>query len=189
VISPLTNEEPSAGVNMRCLIDDEVANEPSDAKVTLVSFVMKGLCVGPKMPIVKLLKFRKSRADQLKQLSGLFDELKKQIDSSSSRKEQEDAAKKLFENTIEPELQSLQKELDKNEIPTTWKGFIRSVHFMASAAGLASMVGLSGPAALGAGAFITMADIGRSVFNLSRVKRSPYTYLLNAKRKFSLHHN
>jgi hypothetical protein len=53
---------------------------------------------------------------------------------------------------------------------------------------LAATTGFSGSMLLGAGAFITLADVGIKTY-LARAKArasSPYTYLLDIERKFSL---
>ncbi|MFT4077805.1 DUF6236 family protein [Rhodomicrobium sp.] len=188
-VSPLTNEEPSSGVNLRCLIDDVSASGPAAARGALVSVVMEGLKVDPETPMTKLLAFRKNRTDQLAELSGLFDDLKLKIEKSSSAKELEEGAKGLFENKIRPGLTKLKKELKTQTIHSVWEGVQRGVTVSVPASGvLAYATGFSGAMLLGAGAFITLADVGIKSY-LARAKTrasSPYTYLLDVERKFSL---
>ncbi|WP_128961942.1 DUF6236 family protein [Bradyrhizobium guangzhouense] len=188
-VSPLTNEEPSSGVNLRCLVEDVAAGGPTAAKGALVSVVMEGLQVDPGTPITHLLRFRKNRADQLAELSGIFDELKGRIEKSSSTDELEDAAKAIFENKISPGLKKLKRELKQQSIQSAWEGFQRAVTVSAPAGGvLAAATGFSGTMLLGVGAFITMADVGiKSYLARSKARASsPYTYLLDIERRFSL---
>lgn len=188
-VSPLTNEEPSSGVNLRCLIEDVAASGETAARGALVSVVMKGLKIDPEASMKKLLAFRRGRKDQIAELSGLFDDLKGKLETSSSPKELEDGAKRLFENKIQPGLQKLKTELEAQSIQSVWDGVQRG--FTVSAAGggaLAYITGYTGPMLLGAAAFITMADVSMKSY-LARSKArasSPYTYLFDVERKFSL---
>jgi hypothetical protein len=188
-VSPLTNEEPSSGVNLRCLIEDVSASGPSAATGALVSVVIKHLRVDPETPIHKLLAFRRRREDQLAELSGVFDDLKAKIEKSSSPKELEDGAKRLFAQKIRPGLRKLKKELELQTIQSVWEGVQRAMTISAPAGGmLATVTGFSGSLLLGAGAFITMADVGVKTY-LTRARTrmsSPYTYLFDIERKFSL---
>ena len=68
-LSALTNEEPSLGINLHALLDDVKPSSQSDKKGALVSFVMEVLRVDPTTKIEKLLQFRRSRENQLAELS------------------------------------------------------------------------------------------------------------------------
>jgi hypothetical protein len=188
-VSPLTNEEPSSGVNLRCLIEDVAASGPSAATGALVSVVMKGLRVEPETPIQRLLAFRRNHSVQLAELSEMFDELKGRIEKSSSPEELEDATARLFENKIWPGLRALKDELKRQTIESAWAGIQRALTISMPAGGmLSAATGFSGSMLLGAGAFITMADVGiKSYLARSKTRASsPYTYLLDIQRKFSL---
>jgi hypothetical protein len=190
-VSPLTNEEPSSGINLRCLIDDVVEGGETAARGALVSVVMKGLKVDPEVPMKKLLAFRRHRIDQLAELTGIFDDLKAKIEKSSSTKELEESARKLYTGKIKPELQKLKRELKLQAIQSVWEGLQRGITISAPAGGvLAATTGFSGTILLGAAAFITLADVGmKSFFARSKARASPYTYLLDVERKFSLPHS
>lgn len=188
-VSALTNEESSSGINLRCLVDDVSATGETAARGALVSVVMKGLKVDPSAPIAKLIGFRRGRNEQLAELSGLFDDLKGKIEKSSSSKELEDGARRIFNNKIRPALNKLKRELDAQSIDSVWDGVQRGITVSAAGGGaLAYTTGYTGPMLLGAAAFITLADVGvRSYLARSRVKSSsPYTYLLDVERKFAL---
>lgn len=187
-VSPLTNEESSSGVNLRCLIDDVAASGPTAARGALVSVVMEGLRVDPQTPIQKLLIFRKGRRDQLAELSGKFDALKNSIEKSEDGGEIESKAKRTFENDIRPALAKLKNELKDQAIGSAWEGFQTAATFSAAPSAALWATGFSAPVALGVGAFITAAGIGiKSYLGRSKVRAaSPYTYLLDIERKFSL---
>lgn len=188
-VSALTNEEPSSGVNLRCLVDDIAASGETAARGAIVSVVMKGLKVDPESSVEKMIAFRRGRKDQIAELSGYFDDLKGKIEKSSSPKELEEGAKRLFENKIHPGLEKLKKELESQSIQSVWDGVQRGFTVSAASGGaLAYITGYTGPMLLGAAAFITLADVGmKSYLARSKVRASsPYTYLLDVERKFSL---
>ena len=187
-MSPLTNEEPSLGVNLRCLIDDVSATGPTAARGALVSLVMEGLRVDPETPIQKLLSFRKNRHGQLAELSGKFDALKVSIEKSSEPREISINSRRVFENEIQPALAKLKKELQNQTIASAWEGFQTASTFSVAPSAALWATGVSAPIALGVGAFITAAGIGvKSYLGRAKVRgASPYTYLLDVERKFSL---
>ncbi len=187
-VSPLTNEESSSGVNLRCLIDDVTASGPTAARGALVSVVMKGLRVDPETPIQKLLNFRRVRRDQLAELSGKFDALKSSIEKSAGGREIESEAKRVFKNEIRPALSKLKIELKNQTIGSAWEGFQTAITFSAVPSTALWATGFSAPVVLGVGAFITAAGIGiKSYLGRSKARAaSPYTYLLDIERKFSL---
>jgi hypothetical protein len=188
-VSALTNEEPASGVNLRCLVDDVAASGETAARGTLVSVIIKSLKIDPKLPVRKLIAFRRGRKEQIAELSGHFDDLKGKIEKASSSKELEESAKRLFENKIRPSLKKLKKELEAQSIQSVWDGVQRGFTVSAASSGvLVYVTGYTGPMLLGAAAFITLADVGvKSYLARSRVRASsPYTYLLDVERKFVL---
>lgn len=187
-VSPLTNEESSSGVNLRCLIEHVTASGPTAARGALVSVVMEGLRVNPETPIQQLLAFRRRRRDQLAELSGKFDVLKRSIEKSADGREIESNAKRIFENEVRPALAKLKKELKDQAIGSAWDGFQTAATFSAVPSTALWATGFSAPVALGASAFITAAGIGiKSYLGRSKTRAaSPYTYLLDVERKFSL---
>ena len=187
-MSPLTNEGPSAGVNLRCLIDDVSASGPTASRGALVSVVMEGLRVDPETPIQKLLNFRRGRRDQLAELSGKFDALKSSIEKSADGEEIECRARRVFENEIRPALMKLKNELRDQAIGSAWEGFQTAATFSAAPSAALWATGFSAPVALGVGAFITAAGIGiKSYLGQSEARAaSPYTYLMDIERKFSV---
>ncbi|MDR3535736.1 MAG: DUF6236 family protein [Acetobacteraceae bacterium] len=187
-VSPLTNEESSSGVNLRCLIDDVTASGPTAARGALVSVVMEGLRVDPETPIQKLLKFRRGRRDQLAELSGKFDALRSSIEKSADGRKIESEAKRVFENEVRPALARLKNELKDQAIGSAWDGFQSAATYSAAPSVALWATGFSAPVVLGVGAFITAAGIGvKSYLGQSKARAaSPYTYLLDIERKFSL---
>lgn len=108
-VSPLTNEEPYSGVNLRFLIDDVVSSEVAAARGALVSLVMENLRVDLSVPIHKLISFRRERSDQLIDLQAQFDELKGKIEKAGTAEEMEEGAKRLYVNKIRPGSRNLSR--------------------------------------------------------------------------------
>ena len=90
---------------------------------------MEGLRVDPETPILKLLKFRRGRQDQLAELSGKFDSLKNSIEKSADGPEIESKAKRVFENEVRPALAKLKNELKDQAIGSAWEGFQTAATF------------------------------------------------------------
>lgn len=187
-VSPLTNEERSSGVNLRCLGNDITSDGPNAARGALVSVVMEGLRIDPDTPIAEILKFRQKKKDQLAELSGKFDTLKKSIEKSEEGREIAINAKRVFENEIRPALGKLKTELKNQTIQSAWSGFQTASTFSAVPSTALWVTGVSAPVALGIGAFITAAGIGiKSYLARSKARSaSPYTYLLDVEKKFRI---
>lgn len=194
-ISPLTYSEPSHGLSFRFMFDDIIENSPRNATGALVSVVMRGLRVDSSVPVEKLIRFRRKRKDQYfemsQKLKDFGDALTKfehddRSDPSGALKEQASA---LYNREIEPKLRALKRELDGQSIQTAWEGAYRALTISVPSAGaLAYFTGLAGPALLGAGATLAVADIGvRSYLSGQKVRASnPFSYLHDAKQSFGL---
>jgi hypothetical protein len=186
-LSPLTTQESYQGLNLRCFIDDVGAAEPSDARGALLTLVMEGLRIDPNTPITKLLAFRRARANQLAELSALFDDFKSKIEKSEEG-ELAERAKRIFRNNIRPGLEKLKKELADQSIQSAWKGFYQAATFSAGGGALLAEVAVAAPATVVAlGAFLTVTNVAvNSIFARRKVRAtSPYTYLLDIEKEFS----
>lgn len=187
-VSPLTDHEISSGVNLRCLLDDVTSNSPSAARGALVSVVMEGIRINPETKISKILKFRRKRRDQLAELAGQLDKLKSGIENFSDSRELQDGSMRIYENEIRPNLANLKRELDNQAIESAWDGMLTaSTYSVAPCAGLVA-AGVSEAVALGVGGLLSAAGLSiKSYLARSKARAaSPYTYLLDIQRKFSL---
>lgn len=188
-LSPLTSEDASQGLNLRCLIDDVAASGPSDAKGALLTLVMESIRVDPEVPIQRLIAFRRRKAAQLAELSGIFDDLRAQIEKSEDGSDLTEKAKKLFVNKVRPGLEKLRGELNDQAIQSVWSGIARTATVsVAAGSALATFTDWPSSTLLGAGAFLTVADIAVKSYFANRKARasSPYSYLFDVQRKFSL---
>jgi hypothetical protein len=188
-LAALTSEEPSMGINLHTILDDVKPSAQSDRKGALVSFVMEAIKVDPKTRIDKLLAFRRSRENQLADLSAQFEDLSSKIATCDTGKELEERAKDVYVTRIRPKLEALRGELKDSSIQSVWEGVQRAVTVSVPAGGaLAYFSGLTGTTLLAAGAAIAVTDVTVKT-HLARNKArraSPYTYLLDVKRKFSI---
>lgn len=188
-LSALTNEEPSMGVNLHTLIEDVKPSSQSDKKGALVSFVMEALRVDPKTKVEKLLAFRKARANQLAELAAQFDDLSSKISTCDSAKELKTEASDAYVKKIRPKLEALKNELGDSSIQSVWEGVQRAVTISVPAGGaLAYFSGFTGTTLLTAGAALAITDVAVKTHLARRKARraSPYTYLLDIQRKFSV---
>jgi hypothetical protein len=188
-LAALTSEEPSMGVNLQSLLDDVKPSAHSDKKGALVSFVMQAIKVDPNTRIDKLLAFRRSHKNQLAELTAQFEDLSSKITTSESGIELQELAKDAYVTRIHPKLAALKGELRDCSIQSVWEGMQRAVTVTAPAGGaLAYFTGLTGNMLLAAGAAIAVTDVAIKT-HLARNKArraSPYTYLLDVERKFSI---
>jgi hypothetical protein len=186
-VSPLTSEEISLGINLRCLLDDVGSSDSSAAKGALLTVTLESLRIDPQVPVERLIAFRRSRANQLADLSATFDDLKNSIIKSEEKRELKEKAKRVFSTRVRPKLESLKAELAGQTIQSAWEGFQRAITItLPSGSALAIFGGWPTEVALGVGASLAIADVGvRSYFARQKARASPYTYLLDVERKFS----
>jgi hypothetical protein len=195
-LSPLTHQTNYQGLNLRCLIDEEVgagdhqvgAGE-HDARGTLLTIVMRNLQVDPDASVRKLIAFRRKNADQLAELSARFDGLKSSLEKSQDQRELEERAKRILENEIRPGLNKLKKELQDQSINAAWKGFYQAATLSTTAGfALTHFAQANSLSVAGVGLFITTANVAiEAAFTRRRTRTSsPYTYLLDIEKRFSL---
>ncbi|NYZ15024.1 hypothetical protein HL658_20960 [Azospirillum sp. RWY-5-1] len=184
----LTNEEPSMAVNLHTILEDVKASQQSDKKGALVSFIMESIRIDPNTRIDKLLNFKRSRTNQLAELSAQFDDISSKISSCETAQELEEKVRIVYANRVRPKLEALKQELKENSIQSLWEGMYRAVTVSVPAGGaLAYFTGFSGQALLAAGAVLAVTDVSVKTHLARRKTRrtSPYTYLLDIERKFS----
>ncbi|MCW5716271.1 MAG: hypothetical protein KIS68_00420 [Bauldia sp.] len=194
-LSPLTYFEPSHGLSFRFMFDDVVDNSPQNATGALVSVVMRGLRVDSSVPVEKIIRFRRSRQDQYLEMSQKLRELSDALttfepepgtDAGHALRAQ---ASKLYQKEVDPKLRALKRELDNQSIQTMWEGAYRALTISVPSAGaLAYFTGLTGPALLGAGAALAVADIGVRSYLAGRKSRAsnPFSYLHDVSQSFGL---
>jgi hypothetical protein len=188
-LAALTSEEPSMGINLHAVLDDVKPSAQSDKKGALVSFVMEAIKIDPKTRIDKLLAFRRSRENQLAELSAQFEDLSSKITTCDTGKELEERAKDTYVSRIRPKLDALKRELKDSSIQSVWEGVQRAVTVSVPAGGaLAYFSGLTGTTLLAAGAAIAVTDVAiKNHLATNKARRaSPFTYLLDVERKFSI---
>jgi Family of unknown function (DUF6236) len=188
-LAALTNEEPSMGVNLHTLLEDVKPFAQSDKKGALVSFVMEAISVDPATRVDRLLAFRRSRESQLAELSAQFDDISSKISNCETARELQIKVRDAYITKVRPKLESLKDELGDNSIQAVWDGMQRAVTISVPAGGaMAYFSGLTGTTLLAAGAAIAITDIAvKSHLARKKARRtSPYTYLLDVQRNFSM---
>jgi hypothetical protein len=189
-LSPLTSQEAYQGLNLRFLIEgDKGPGEEQDANGALLTLVMESLRIDPKTSVSKMIAFRRSRATQLAELSAMFDDLGSKIEKSEDQRDLKDKARRAFENRIRPGLEKVKKELQDQTIQSTWKGFYQSAMFSAPLGTvIAAFAQANSASIVGAGLLLSGVNVAVNSIFARRKSRasSPYTYLLDIERKFSL---
>lgn len=188
-LAALTNEESSMGINLHTLLDDLKPHASTDKKGAVVSFIMEAIRVDPATRVDKLIAFRRSRKNQLAELAAQFDIVSSNISSCETAKDLECKVRDVYVTKIRPKLESLKEELGDNSIQAVWEGVQRAVTISVPASGaMAYFSGLTGTTLLAAGAAIAVTDVAIKTHLAGRKTRraSPYTYLLDVERKFSL---
>jgi hypothetical protein len=177
------------GVNLHTLLEDVKPSAQSDKKGALVSFIMEALRVDPTTRVDKMLSFRRSRESQLAELAVQFDDISSKISNCETAKELEQKVCDTYVTRIKPKLDSLKEELGDNSIQAVWDGVQRAVTISVPAGGaMAYFSGLTGTTLIAAGAAIAITDVAvRTHLARKKTRRaSPYTYLLDVERKFSI---
>jgi len=187
-IATLTNEEPSMAVNLRSLLEDVSPSSQSNKTGALVSFMMETIRIDPKTRVDRLLAFRRSREDQLAELSAQFEDISSKIGSAETAKELKKKVGDAYTTRVRPKLTSLKKELKDSSIQSVWDGMQRAVTMTIPAGGLISYFSqFSGTMLLAASAAIAVTDLAvKTHLARNKVRRaSPFTYLLDVEKKFS----
>jgi hypothetical protein len=191
-LSPLTSSEPTHGLSFRFMFDDVVESSNQSATGALVSIAMRGLRVDASVSVDKLIAFRRDRKDQYLEMAQQFGELSDEISQSGNGEDGEAMlakAQKTYDAKIEPQLRALKRELETNSIQTVWEGAFRALTVSVPSAGaLGYFTGLTGGALLGAGALLTVADVGVRSYLVSRKSRggNPFSYLHDISANFGL---
>ena len=134
-LAALTNEEPSMGVNLHTFLEEVRPSAKSDKKGALVSFVMETICVDPKTRVDKLLTFKRSRKNQLAELSAQFGEISSKISSCETGMDVKEKSRDSHVTKIRPKLESLKEELGDSSIQAVWDGVQRAVTITVLASG------------------------------------------------------
>ncbi|WP_187335906.1 hypothetical protein [Novosphingopyxis iocasae] len=191
-LSPLTSSEPSQGLSFRFLFDDVIENSKQNATGALVSLAMRGLTVDASVPVESLIKFRRNRKDQYIEMAQKLSEFSAEISECCEESDGRALlakAQTTYDNKVEPQLRALKRELDNNSIQTVWEGAFRALTVSVPSAGaLNFFTGLTGGALLGAGALLTIADVGVRSYLVGRKSRggNPFSYLHDIRANFGL---
>lgn len=191
-LSPLTSSEPSQGLSFRFLFDDVVENSNQSATGALVSIAMRGITVDASVPVESLIKFRRSREDQYLEMAQKLSEFSAEIAESGGESDGQALlakAQATYDNKVEPQLRALKRELDNSSIQTAWEGAFRALTVSVPSAGALNVfTGLTGGALLGAGALLTIADVGVRSYLAGRKSRggNPFSYLHDVRANFGL---
>lgn len=187
-VAALTNENQSMAINLHTLLEEVKPSAQSDKKGALVSFIMEIIRIDPKTRLDRLLMFRRSRENQLADLSAQFDDISSKISNCETARELKEKVRDTYVTRIRPKLESLKEELSDNSIQSVWDGLQRAVTISVPTGGaLAYFTGTSGTTLLAAGAAIAVTDLTiRTHLARKRTRRaSPFTYLLDLESKFS----
>jgi len=191
-LSPLTSSESTQGLSFRFLFDDVVESADQSATGALVSIAMRGLRVDASVSVNRLIAFRRNREDQYLEMAQQFGELSAEISQSGDSENGEALlvkAQRTYVDKIEPQLRALKRELETNSIQTVWEGAFRALTVVVPSTGaIGYFTGLTSGALLGAGALLTVADVGvRSYLAGRKIRGSnPFAYLHDASANFGL---
>jgi len=195
-LAPVTNSSADHGSALLSLLADSPSVvEPQQG--VLVSLTMKNLRIDPSVKVQELIRFKQKRNDQLGELATKLEDLNAKIKEATDLKELEQQAQRIYERDVEKALNDLASELRAASIQSAWEGLYRGVLFTVPAQSLLNVAGqalhtgpgtMSSGVMIGAGALLTLTDVAVKTYFARRKTRksSPFTYLLDAQRKFSL---
>lgn len=191
-LSPLTSSEPSQGLSFRFLFDNIVEHSNQSATGALVSIAMRGLAVDASVSVESLIRFRRNRKDQYLEMAQKLSEFSAELaecDDEGDGQALLAKAQNTYDNKVEPQLRALKRELDNSSIQTIWEGAFRALTVSVPSAGaLNYFTGLTGGALLGAGALLTVTDVGVRSYLAGRKSRgsNPFSYLHDVGANFGL---
>jgi hypothetical protein len=185
----VSDEGSAFGLQLNTVLDEVLSDAPSAAEGVLMSVVVESLTLDASVPIERVLRFRRRNENQLQDLARSFEKLTEKLDGSEDLREMREKSGRYYRRTIRPELIRLREALQDADVGAMWTGF-RNMVTMTATAGSALAGYLNWPVnfVLGAGAFVTVADIAvQSHLARRKIRRdSPYTYLLDVESRFGL---
>jgi hypothetical protein len=185
----LSNEGFAFGLQLDTVLDEVVSDAPGAADGMLMSAVFESLTLDASVPLDRVIRFRRDNERRLQALSLEFENLLEKIGSAEHPRELREKAGRYYAQRIRPEVEDLKDSLHDAGIGAVWAG-VRNAVTLSAGAGTAihQLAGWPKDILLGAGAFLTVADIAvQSHLAGRKIRReSPFSYLLDVQRRFAL---
>lgn len=185
----LSNDSRAFGLHLDTMLDEVTSDSPAAAGGLMMSIVFESLALDASTPLRRVIKFRHENERRLQALALKLEELSEKIGTSEDPQELREKAGRYYRQRVRPDVENLKDSLHDAGIAATWGGF-RNTVTLSAAAGTALNKLLEWPSdiLLGAGAFLTVTDIGVQAHLAGRKVRreSPYSYLLDVERQFAL---
>lgn len=185
----LSDDGGAFALQLDTMLDDVASESPIAAGGLLMSVVFESLALDASTPLQQVVRFRRDNERRLQALAVKLEELSGRIGSAEDPRELREKAGRYYRRTVRPDVENLKDSLHDAGIAAAWAGFRNTVTLSAAAGtALNSMLDWPSHILLGAGAFLTVADIGVQTHLAGRKLRreSPYSYLLDVERRFAL---
>ncbi|MFN3727704.1 MAG: hypothetical protein ACK4SZ_15530 [Allosphingosinicella sp.] len=185
----LSNDSSAFGLQLSTMLDEVVSQAPTAAEGLLMSVVFESLTLDASIPIERVVRFRRQNEGRLQALAIRLEDLTEKIGSAENPRELREKAGRYYARQVRPEIENLKTSLEDAGIGAIWAG-VRNAVTLSAGAGTAlhEFMGWSANILLGAGAFVTVADIGVQAHLAGRKIRreSPFSYLLDVEQRFAL---
>lgn len=185
----LSNDSYAFGLQLSTLLDEVTSHVPNAPTGLLMSVVTESLALDASVPMDRVVRFRRQNQHRLQALAIKMEDLKEKIGSAENTQELREKAGQYYTRRVRPEIESLKEALGDAGIGALWAG-IRNAVTLSAGAGTAihEFTHWSKDILLGAGAFVTVADISVQAHLAGRKIRreSPFSYLLDVERRFAL---
>lgn len=185
----LSDDGCAFGLHLDTMLDEVTSDGPAAAGGLLMSVVFESLVLDASTPLRQVVKFRHNNESRLQALAVKLEELSEKIETAEDPRELREKAGRYYQRRVRPDVENLKHSLHDAGIAAAWAGF-RNTVTLSTATGTALNKLLEWPSdiLLGAGAFLTVADIGVQTHLAGRKIRreSPYSYLLDVERQFAL---
>lgn len=185
----LTNDRHAFGLQLSTMLDEVASHTPTAADGLLMSVVFESLTLDASVPIERVVSFRRQNEHRLQALAIRLEDLTEKIGGAEDPRELHEKAGRYYVRRVRPEIESLKDSLADAGIGAIWAG-VRNAVILSAGAGTALHQFLGWPKSilLGAGAFVTVADIGVQAHLAGRKIRreSPFSYLLDVESRFAL---
>jgi len=185
----LSNDSNAFGLQLSTMLDAVTSQAPTAGNGLLMSVVFESLTLDASVPIERVVKYRRQNERRLQALAIRLEDLTEKIGNAEDPRELREKAGRYYMRRVRPEIENLKDSLADAGIGALWAG-VRNAVTLSAGVGTAlhQFLGWSKNILLGAGAFVTVADIGVQAHLAGRKIRreSPFSYLLDVERRFAL---
>lgn len=156
------------------------------AEGLLANLAISKINISKQTPIQDLIDFKRKYSDEFGRFHKAINDLCSGIQGETAMESLQEQVGTIYQNDLEPSLNSLKAALDGKRIKWKAEGFMKLASMSLDSWFSLTLAGISTPMALLAGAGISLTVMG-VLYNIEKreqIRNDPFAYLLSAEREF-----